>query len=295
MRSQYDTFEKHASDRKVNASISAFFPAYNDGGTIASMVIATDMLLRRLASDYEIIVVNDGSSDHTADMLDELVGKYDHLRVIRHVKNRGYGGALRSGFAAASKELVFYTDGDAQYDPRELSLLLDALREGVDVVNGYKIARNDPLHRLIIGRLYHWTVKTAFGLRLNDIDCDFRLIRRSVFDKVHVVSDSGVICVELMKKIQDAGFVIEQVPVHHFHRAYGVSQFFNFRRIFKTLRDLGRLWLQLVVFQKTAPLSESVSAESVSAEAIVAEPRTGPSLVAFADEGRTGIEGLAGR
>ena len=232
------------------AGISAFFPAYNDGGTIASMVISAITTLRSLTDDYEVIVVNDGSSDYTKDVLDELERKYAELRVIHHPQNGGYGRALRTGFANASKELVFYTDGDAQYDARELRLLLPALKDGVDVVNGYKIDRSDPLHRVIIGKIYQWGVKFLFGLELRDVDCDFRLIRRAVFDKVELESDTGVICVEMMRKIQDAGFEVAEVPVQHFHRAYGKSQFFNFRRIYRTLLALARLWWQLVISKR---------------------------------------------
>lgn len=228
-----------------NKGISVFFPAYNDGGTIASMVLSAILVLQSLTDDYEVIVVNDGSSDYTRDILDELDRKYDVVRVLHHEKNKGYGGALRTGFANASKEFIFYTDGDAQYDVRDLPGLWEQVSDGVDMVQGYKISRSDPLHRLIIGRIYHWMAKLAFGLRLKDVDCDFRLMRRSVFDKVQLESDSGVICVEMMKKIQDAGFNIVQVPVHHFHRAYGRSQFFNFRRIFRVARDLCQLWMEL--------------------------------------------------
>jgi glycosyltransferase involved in cell wall biosynthesis len=170
--------------------------------------------------------------------------------VVHHEKNRGYGGALRTGFASASKELVFYTDGDAQYDPREMTRLLDVFSPEVDFVNGYKISRNDPLHRVVIGRVYHWFVKLAFGLKLRDVDCDFRLMRRSVFEKVQLTRSSGVICVELMKKVQDHGFRIAEVPVHHHHRSYGKSQFFNFPRVARTLVDLARLWLELVPGQQ---------------------------------------------
>jgi glycosyltransferase involved in cell wall biosynthesis len=226
-------------------SISVFFPAYNDGGTIPSMVLTALMTVRQLTDDYEVIVVNDGSADYTPDVLNELAARYPELRVIHHAKNQGYGGALRQGFASAGKELVFYTDGDAQYDPRELALLYRVWADDVDLVNGYKISRSDPLHRILIGRLYHWTVSWAFGLRLRDVDCDFRLIRRSIFDTVRLESDSGVICVELMKKVQDAGFRIREVPVHHYHRAYGKSQFFNFRRIWRTARQLWGLWWEL--------------------------------------------------
>jgi glycosyltransferase involved in cell wall biosynthesis len=227
-------------------SISAFFPAYNDAGTIASMVVVADRTLRELADDYEIIIVNDGSPDHTGEILEDLAARYPRLRVVTHPRNRGYGGALRSGFGHATKELVFYTDGDAQYDPRELARLLDALAPDVDMVNGYKIERHDPLHRVVIGRLYHHTVRTLFRLRIRDVDCDFRLLRRTMFERIDLAEDSGVICVELMTKVRQAGFRIAEVPVHHFHRAYGKSQFFNFGRVARVGKDLARLWGQLI-------------------------------------------------
>jgi glycosyltransferase involved in cell wall biosynthesis len=209
------------------------------------MVLTAVMTLRDLTDDYEVIVVNDGSADYTAEVLDELANRYQELRVVHHEQNRGYGGALRTGFGTSTKDLIFYTDGDAQYDPRELTLLYERWSDEVDFVNGYKISRSDPLHRVIIGRLYHWIVKLAFGLRLSDVDCDFRLMRRAIFDTVQLKSDSGVICVELMKKVQDAGFRMVEVPVHHFHRAYGKSQFFNFRRIWRTGVQLLELWWEL--------------------------------------------------
>jgi glycosyltransferase involved in cell wall biosynthesis len=222
------------------------FPAYNDGGTIASMVLAAIMTVRDLTDDYEVIVVNDGSADYTPEVLDELARLYaPYVRVIHHTKNRGYGGALRSGFQAATKEWIFYTDGDAQYDPHEIKLLVAAMADGVDLVNGYKIERNDPLHRIIIGRLYQVVVKLMFGLKLRDVDCDFRLIRRRIFDTVRLEANTGVICVEMMSKIQYAGFGLAEVPVHHYHRAYGRSQFFNWRRILRTLIALVALWRDL--------------------------------------------------
>jgi glycosyltransferase involved in cell wall biosynthesis len=228
-------------------SLSVFFPAYNDAGTIASLALIAHMTARTLTDDYEVIVVDDGSPDHTGELLDEMARHFAWLKVVHHEKNRGYGGALRTGFLTSSKELVFYTDGDAQYDPREMVRLYEALTPEVDFVNGYKIGRSDPPHRILIGRVYHWFVRTLFVLRLRDVDCDFRLMRREVFRKVTLTRSSGVICVELMKKVQDHGFRIAQVPVHHYHRTYGKSQFFNFPRVARTLRDLARLWFELVV------------------------------------------------
>jgi glycosyltransferase involved in cell wall biosynthesis len=231
----------------VRLSLSVFFPAYNDSGTIASLVIRALQTAARLTPDHEVIVVNDGSTDSTAQILDALALVYPALRVITHERNRGYGGALRSGFAAAAKDVIFYTDGDAQYDPGEMELLWQRMGPGVDLVNGYKLSRSDPWHRIFIGRLYHYIVKILFGLRVRDVDCDFRLMRRAIFARVRLEKSSGVICLEMMKKIQDAGFVIVEVPVHHYHRAFGRSQFFNFPRIYRTAIDVAKLWFALVI------------------------------------------------
>ncbi len=152
-----------------------------------------------------------------------------------------------AGSRTATKDLVFYTDGDAQYDPAEMALLWDKLAPDVDWVNGYKMSRSDPFHRVVIGRLYHHTVKLLFGFKLRDVDCDFRLIRRRVFEVVRLEKSSGVICLEMVKKFHDAKLRVAEVPVHHYHRAYGKSQFFNFRRVFKTAIDVFRLWWSLVV------------------------------------------------
>lgn len=235
------------------SSLSIFFPAYNDGGTIASLVLSAQAAARAITEDYEIIVVNDGSQDHTALVLAELESVSPFLRVIHHPHNLGYGAALRTGFAASTKDWVFYTDGDAQYNPLELSHLVAALREGVDVVNGYKISRNDPLIRVVLGKIYNFGVKIAFGLRLKDVDCDYRLLRRAIFETIQLESTTGSICVELIKKIQTAGYTFAEVPVSHYHRQYGRSQFFNWQRLLRTLRHLLVLWWQLVLKKEFAP------------------------------------------
>ena len=233
-------------------SISACFPAYNDGGTIASMVVAAMFTLTALTDDYEVIVCNDGSADFTPQILDELAQRYSNLRVIHHPKNMGYGCALRSAFAQASKALVFYTDGDAQYDVRELALLLPHMQLNIDIVNGYKISRNDPLHRIIAGRIYHHhLMRLMFGYPIRDVDCDFRLIRRHCFEQVALESVDGTLPLEMVKKFSDAGFVFAEVPVHHYHRVYGRSQIFNVRRLLRVVRDVTRLWVKLV-WQKRA-------------------------------------------
>jgi glycosyltransferase involved in cell wall biosynthesis len=231
-------------------SITAFFPCYNDAGTIASIVVIADRTLRELADDYEIIVANDASTDNSAIILDELSGRYPRLRVVHHATNHGYGGNLRSMFALATKDLIFYTDGDAQYDPAELSKLYSCLAPGIDVVQGWKIERHDPLHRKVIGRVYHHFVKWWFGLHLRDVDCDFRLFRRHVLESFPLESNSGCITVELMTRVEQGGFCVVEVPVHHFFRAYGQSQFFNFGRVARTLEELTRLWIRLKLVRR---------------------------------------------
>jgi len=229
------------------SSVTAFFPAYNDGGTIPTMILRALRTLPQVTDDYEVVVINDGSTDDTAALLDELAQRYARLRVIHRTQPSGYGGVLRGGFAAAAKDWIFYTDGDAQYDARELALLAQAVTDGVDMVNGYKIKRHDPFHRVLIGLAYQYFVKFLFRLTIRDVDCDFRLMRRAIFDRVTLESTTGTITFEMVKKIQDAGYRIVEVPVHHWYRQYGQSQFFNFPRVTRTLMALMGWWWRLVV------------------------------------------------
>ncbi|HEV8634345.1 MAG TPA: glycosyltransferase family 2 protein [Chloroflexota bacterium] len=231
----------------MSTGITVFFPCYGDAGTIASMVVLAERTVRELTDDWEIVVVDDCSPDHAGEVLEELRARYPRLRVVTHPANRGYGGALRSGFAAATKELVFYTDGDAQYDPRELPRLYARLTPDVDVVNGYKLFRGDGPVRALVGKIYHTVVSVAFGLRIRDVDCDFRLIRRSALEGIELASTSGTICVELIRKLQDRGARFAEVGVNHYDRPFGSSQFFRPKRLILTLGQLGALWWRLVV------------------------------------------------
>ncbi|MEW5691964.1 MAG: glycosyltransferase family 2 protein [Candidatus Hydrogenedentota bacterium] len=235
------------NEKKIN--ISVFFPAYNDEGTIASLIVKSILTLNSCdkVDKYEIIVVDDASPDNLNNIVDFFCKMYpDTVRLVRHSENRGYGGALISGFKQARYDHVFYTDGDGQYDVCEMKLLIDKAFE-YDLVNGYKIKRHDPIHRIIIGYLYNLFVKIVFNIKLRDVDCDFRLLKKSIFDKIELHYTSGVICVELIKKIEMSGFKIAEVPVHHYFRALGHSQFFNFTRLFKVFITLIKLWFEIFI------------------------------------------------
>jgi glycosyltransferase involved in cell wall biosynthesis len=229
-------------------SLSVFFPAYNDAPSIGGLVDNAFAVLRGRVPDFEVIVVNDGSSDKTGDALAELERRYGPaFRVVTHPLNCGYGAALRSGFAAARKDFVFYTDGDGQYDVRELPKLLDRMADDVGLVNGYKLERSDPLGRIVIGNIYNRFARLVFRIRLRDIDCDFRLIRRELLDQMRLTSTSGTICVELVRKLELSPYRVVEVGVRHYPRLHGRSQFFRLRSLVTTLWQLSQLYVRLVI------------------------------------------------
>jgi glycosyltransferase involved in cell wall biosynthesis len=167
--------------------------------------------------------------------------------VIHHERNLGYGAALISGFRGAKKDLVFYTDGDGQYDVTEMHNLFAQLQPGIDLVNGYKVNRADAWHRVVIGELYRRAMRRAFRLSIRDVDCDFRLFRRKIFDSITLEARSGVICVEMAKKFEKAGFRMVEVPVSHYPRLHGSSEFFRIRHLTHTFKGLLRVWWNLVL------------------------------------------------
>ncbi|CAB4885714.1 unannotated protein [freshwater metagenome] len=223
------------------------FPCYNDANTIGGLVDDVHEVLAPIVAQVEVIVVNDGSSDASRQVLDELATTRPWLKVVHHDRNRGYGGALISGFAAARYEWIFYTDGDAQYDAREAALLIPLATQEVDIVQGYKIGRGDGWHRKVIGRVYHHVVKLLFGLPGRDTDCDFRLFRRQLVIDRPLTSTSGVICVEMMRSFHERGARFVETPVHHYFRPSGKSQFFRLPAIARSARQLLQLWWRMVV------------------------------------------------
>lgn len=232
------------------AGVSIFFPCYNDARSIGRLIKIAFSIIKKYTKKYEVLVVDDFSTDSSRVVLEKLAKKYRKLKIVFHKKNLGYGGTLRTGFKKAKYELVFYTDGDGQYSVKELPLLLSLMTKDVDFINGIKMSRHDPTYRIVIGNLYSFLTRWLFWVPVLDIDCDFRLIRKSLLNKLTLKSNSGAICIELIKKAQRSGGKFRQVSVHHLERQFGVSQFFRVNRILITLSEVFWLWLELMMIFK---------------------------------------------
>ena len=222
------------TDRRL--SISFFFPAFNDAGTIEQLVQDGLRILPKLTDDFEIIIVNDGSFDETGEIADQLAERSPRVRAVHHPVNMGYGAALKTGFATATKDLIFYTDGDRQFDVGELPKLLAEI-EDAGIVSGYRIDRAEGQDRQFSSALYNFITKKVLGFTIRDIDCAFKLIRREVLEGVNLMMNGDFICAELFYEARRRGFPVRQVPVHHYPRTYGVSMAFSIFGIARSLAE----------------------------------------------------------
>ena len=227
----------------VRPRLTFFFPAYNEQENIERTVERALDEIGPLVPSIEVLAVDDGSTDRTAEMADALAAADPRVRV-HHQPNRGYGGALKSGFANARGELICFSDGDLQFDLREMGRLLERLADAgkpVDAVVGYRIRRRDPFHRIFIAKTYNAIVSVAFGLRVRDIDCAMKVFRREVFDGLRLDADGPFLSAELLIKLRARGVRMAQVGVTHYPRAAGTNTGASFRKILRTFRDLARL------------------------------------------------------
>jgi len=229
---------------KMCATMSVIFPAFNEEGNIRSTVEAAVKVLPKVARSWEIIVVDDGSSDATTAICDELNARYPEVGVISHGQNRGYGAALKSGIMAAKYDLIFFSDSDGQFDLRELQQLI-CWAEDYDIVAGYRAKRQDPLHRRINAVGWNVLVRLVLGIKIRDIDCAFKLFRRAVFDQVQIRCVGAMVNTEILAQATRLGMRIRQVKVNHFPRRHGKQSGANIHVIIKAFRELSRLWRQL--------------------------------------------------
>lgn len=225
-------------------SISFVLPAYNEQDNIEKAVRVILEVAEGLdLGDYEVIIVDDGSSDRTAETIDRLKEENPHVRPIHHPTNLGYADALRTGFSGARCDLVFYTDSDLQFDVHEVKNLLPAI-EDYDIVTGFRIYRYDPLSRLALAWGYNLLARTIFRLRVRDIDCAFKLFRREVFDVIKIRSKKFFVDTEILAKARFHGFRMTEIGVRHYPRACGTSTV-RPSHVLSTLRELAKIWLEI--------------------------------------------------
>ncbi|MCP4482275.1 MAG: glycosyltransferase family 2 protein [bacterium] len=220
-------------------NISFFFPAFYDEGTIIEMVEEAREVLAEVTTNYEVIIVNDGSLDETGDIADQMSEKYPEVKAIHHQFNLGYGAALKTGFAACQYDWIFYTDGDHQFDIHELKDLLPYIND-YDMIAGYRKTRayDNKKIRSFTSSIYNIFIKLIFGLKYKDLDCAFKLMKRDVVRNSKDFIDSAFICAILFFEAKKNGHKIKQIPVSHYQRKYGSSSSFSFLFIIKSIVEL---------------------------------------------------------
>jgi len=225
--------------------LTVLLHCFNEAPCLGSLVVQANVLARRYTSDYEILVADDGSTDGTPGLLEQLKATTPNLRWICHPSTRGPGAAVRSGLAVASKEWIFTSDADGQYDLEELGLLVEKVGEGLGAVCGFRSVRTDSVIRRVVSKAYLFLLRSCMGIRTADFKCAFRLIRRNALDSVPLLSDTGLLWVELTKRLEERGCRTTHVPVHVYPRRYGRSRALTPRLLLKAVVEHLRLWRDL--------------------------------------------------
>jgi glycosyltransferase involved in cell wall biosynthesis len=225
-------------------SLSVFLPSYNEAENIERVSEQAIAVLESLGADYELIIVDDGSSDGTGRIADRIAAKNKNIKVIHHPTNLGYGAALQSGFGAATKELVFYTDGDGQFDMKEMPALLPLMEE-YDIVSCFRINRQDNVIRKINAWCWTRLVNFLFGMRIRDIDCAFKLYRRKIFDEINLSSKGALIDAEILARAIRKGYRVTQRGVHHYPRTAGTQTGANIRVVLRAFKELFGLYQRI--------------------------------------------------
>ncbi len=227
-------------------SLSIVIPAYNEEANVVAAVEEVSSVAQTLNADYEIILVNDGSRDRTGEIArSELAPRIPNFRLVEHFPNRGYGGALKAGFTAATKDVIAFTASDQQFKFSEITLLLDKLTPDMTLVSGWRVNRNDPFMRRLNGRGWNTVVLILFGHTIHDIDCGFKVFRREALSHIHIESNGAMVDTEMLAELKARGFKLTDVPVTHLPRTAGSPTGANFKVIFRAFRDLFRFRLRL--------------------------------------------------
>ena len=231
-------------------ALSLVIPAFNEADAIAAAVHEADAALGQLFARYEILVVDDGSSDDTAAIVERLGVR--NVRLLRHGTNRGYGAALRTGFEAANFDRVAFTDADCQFDLSDLGKMVP-LADQFPIVAGYRVRRKDPWQRRFLSRGYNLLARTFLGTRVRDCDCALKVFRRDALANLLPKSRGFFVNTEMLTRARQRGYAVEEVPVTHRPRLSGVSKV-SLREVPRTLRTLVAFWWREVAFRRPAPV-----------------------------------------
>ena len=224
-------------------SLSVFFPAYNEQDNIVKLTKTIVHVLEEIGGEYEVIIVNDGSSDNTGEVAEELARRYPRVRVIHHDKNRGYGAALKTGFTSAKNNYIFYTDGDGQFDVKELKKFV-ALIGLSDLVVGFRIRKRYTLYRNITSFTYNLVLQLLFYLQYRDVDCAFKLVPKSLIDQIDIESLRFFVDAELLIKAQRLGYSVTEMGVNHYHRDAGLTTV-KPSTIISTIKEMGWFYVRM--------------------------------------------------
>lgn len=232
------------SKNQKGIKISLVFPAYNEEANIAKSVEQAIQILSQITEEYEVIVVNDGSKDRTGEIVDAIAFQHPQVRHIKHPTNLGYGGAVKSGIYAARYGLIFLCDSDLQFDLAEIPKLLERIND-YDLVIGYRVKRQDSLHRRINAWCWHLLIRILFGLKVKDIDCAFKIFRQPIFDQIKLSSNGAMVSTELLVQAKELGFKIKELPINHYPRLEGEQSGANIKVVLRAFRDLLKFYRQL--------------------------------------------------
>lgn len=241
----------HSDTARIPGSLSLVLPVHNEEANIEIVIKDALAVLPRFTDRFEIIPVNDGSRDNSGRILAELAAAHPEVKPVEHKVNRGYGAALTSGFRAATGDFVMFMDSDRQFDIADLELLAPLVGR-FDIVAGFRMERNDPLHRRVFAEIFNVTVRILFGVHLRDIDCAFKVFRGDLLRSIDLKAPGALINTEMQAKLRRQGATLSQVGVHHYPRVAGTATGGNPRVIARAMKETLILFWRMRRYQPPA-------------------------------------------
>ena len=270
----------------IPRSLSIFFPMYNERENIAATLDQALAVIPRLGvANYELLVIDDGSKDDSAETVRQYMRNHPRVRMVQHPQNMGYGAALRTGFTSASLDAVFYTDSDLPIDLADIARALPLL-ERADLVIGYRIRRFDTPRRAVYSKVYNLLMRVLFGVRVRDVNFSFKLVSRKVLDHIRLSAATVFIDGQLLAEAKRHGFVVAELPIDYRPRKVGSSSFNSLRAAWDTLVEMLR--------HRFAPssLPEPVPLQVIGAESTERIASSSPDLEAAAGTTAEGLDDL---